>query len=135
MSTVRVFPFRILLDFSCRWDAEPGMQHNVNMIPSFFSFGFEWVRLLNHSPAVRDYFLSAQLHRTFHRDMVDQPSPVEVADKLLHREFLPQRPDPFHAVVRVAEDPHLPVNALEGGLLDAGPQLLVRLVALDWGIG
>src|SRR5437867_7033932 len=88
-----------------------------------------------HSPAVRDYFLGEQLHRTLHRDMVDQPSPVEVADKLLHREFLPQRPDPFHAVVRVAEDPHLPINALEGGLLDAGPQLLVRLVALDWGIG
>ena len=52
--------------------------------------------------------------------MVNQPSPVEVADKLLHRELLPQRLDPLHAVVRVAEDPYVPINALEGGLREPG---------------
>src|SRR5215510_11111175 len=86
-------------------------------------------------PAPRDYFLGKQLHRAPDRGMVNQPPPVEVADKLLHRKFLPQGLDPLHTVVWVAEDPYVPINALEGGLLDPGFQLFVSLVALDRGIG
>ena len=64
------------------------MQHNVNMIPSLAlllekddenqTYGLCALPCTLHSLTVRDYFLSEQLHRTFHRDMVDQPSPVEV---------------------------------------------------------
>src|SRR2546425_3915573 len=67
--------------------------------------------------------------------MVDQPPLIEIADKFLHREFLPQSLDPPHTVLRVAEDPYVPINALEGDLLYPGLQLLIRFVALDWGIG
>src|SRR5260221_1964381 len=88
-----------------------------------------------HSSAAWDHFPGKQLHRAPDRGMVNQPSPIEVADKLLHREFLPQRLDPLHTVVRVAEDPYFLISALEGSLCEPVPQLLVRLVALDRGIG
>ena len=53
--------------------------------------------------------------------MVNEPSPVEVADKLFHREFLPQRLDPFHTIVWITEDSHLSINTLEGGFRDPRP--------------
>src|SRR5262245_39950511 len=65
--------------------------------------------------------------------MVNQPTPVEVANKLLHRELLPQRLNPLHTVVWVPEDSYFPINALEGSLCNPVPQLLVSLVALDRG--
>jgi hypothetical protein len=36
--------------------------------------------------------------------MFDQPTLVEVTDKFAHLKFTLQRPDPLHAILRIAED-------------------------------
>lgn len=66
---------------------------------------------------MRDHFLGEQFHRTSAGGMVNQPTLIEVADKFLHWEFLSQGLDPFHAVLRVVEDPHAPINTFKCDLL------------------
>src|SRR5216683_4531112 len=81
--------------------------------------------------AVRYYLFCKQVHRALHRRVIDQPTLVEVGDKLLHREFAPELINPPYAVRRVAEDSDVAIYPLVSDVLEPLLQLLMRLVAPD----
>jgi MFS-type transporter involved in bile tolerance (Atg22 family) len=68
--------------------------------------------------------------------MVNQTALIEVSDEFLHREFLAQRIDPVHAVVRVPKDHYQARKILVGSFLLQGLAILLLLrgegAALFW---
>jgi len=64
----------------------------------------------NPSQTVGHYLPGEHLHRAADSSMFNESSPVEVANKLLHRKLLPQRLDPLDTVVWITEDTNFTIH-------------------------